>query len=740
MANTLYKGDLAEVSFGKETGLRIDGKTSQANWTHTSKTGNTSLLTLGVDEYWTTTNPELKLPDNILVGCTLKIEGGDAYSADNFATTKRTYYITANDTTNGTITVQPALLTTAGTATKDDDNLVIDFYRCPTFESTMTDANQQVKTDQFIGLLNEFAIPEPEIDVRQQHVVGLGRDVNILTSGKETLSGGSMQLNAHTLRWMKYALGGHSAKSQGEFAYSTSAGTAIGAIPLNIKTGTATTATFAAQNYGVADDTDTRDTSISAVNTTSLAMTGNSLTGNMLLGSLTDTDAGTDITLDTNNINVKFETVNPAGGIFKVLSAAGAVLYGSFGASTLASQLLASCADIDSGALARAQTADKAVYILGGVSDDISAGDIRIKVGSANAAKFTAGTSYVQIIDKDKFTIPGQDAAETDRQIYKNEIRRVIAIGSTNGNDLDYIYVEEPLTFDHTKSSCGVERLQYTGTSNQRGSPHIAATTKELQFGVTHTLFGHNVLPSFTIEQSFRQKDADVDSKQLLRLYSGCKATEATIDADAEGEVKLNLSYEAARHYTATNNTMKPHRMFDNTAESAVNRKISGIAVDGEKPYLFQDVNVEVFGRPVLRGTKFSLSVSNSLESRWFIRGYEGNTTDNDQVQHGATQLPLEITEGKREYSFSMQVMVEDERLWDELRTRRHHKNTNDITITMTKVGSNATRETATITLEDYTITKSEHQVPSDKSPIMADVEIIVRHMKVTENSPYFIL
>ena len=735
MANTLYKGDLAEVSFGKETGLRIDGKTSQANWVHTSVSGNTSLLTLGADEYWTATGPDLKLPDNILIGCTLRIEGGGAYSADDFATTKRTYYITASDTAAGTITVQPALLTTAATATTDDDNLVIDFYRCPTFETSMTTANQQVKTDQFIGLLNEFAIPEPEIDVRQQHIVGLGRDVNILTSGRETLSGGSMQLNAHTLRWMKYALGGHSAKSQGEFAYSSAAGTAIGGFPLNIKaTGSSVSATLAAQGYGVSDNT---DNSIGATDSSALTMTGNSLTGNFLLGGMVANDSGTDITFDTA-IATTFENALTTGGIFKVLSATGAVLYGSYGSASGA--VLSTCADIDSGALARAQTDDKAVYLLGGVTANISAGDIRIKVGSANAAKFTAGTSYVQIIDKDKHTIPGQDAAETDRQIFKNELRRVIAVGSANGNDADYIYVEEPLTFDHTSTSCGVERLQYTGTSNQRGSPHIDATSKELQFGVTHTLFGHNVLPSFTVEQSFRQKDADVDSKQLLRLYSGCKATEATIDADSEGEVKLNLSYEAARHYTATTNTMKPHRMFDNTAESAVNRKISGIAVDGEKPYLFQDVNVEVFGRPVLRGTQFSLSVTNNLESRWFIRGYEGTTVDNDQIQHGATQLPLEITEGKREYSFSMQVMVEDERLWDELRTRKHHKNTNDITITMTKVGSNATRETATITLEDYTITKSEHQVPSDKSPVMADVEIVVRHMKVTENSPYFIL
>ena len=736
MANTLFKGDLAEVSFGKETGFRVDGKTSQANWTHTSVSGNTSLITLGADEYWTASGPDLKIPDNILVGCTLRVEGGGNYSADDFATTKRTYYVTANSTASGTITVQPALLTTAATATADGDNLVIDFFKAPTFESGMTTAAQQVKTDQFIGLLNEFAIPEPQIDVRKQHIVGLGRDVNIITSGRETMSGGSIQLNAHTLRWVKYALGGHTAKSQGEFAYSSAAGTAIGAVPLNIKTGTPTTASFAAQGYGVSDNT---DASITAVNTSTLAMTGNSLTGNMLLGGLTDSDSGTDITFDTNNINVKFETVNAGGGIFKVLSATGAVLYGSFGASTLGSQVLNSCADIDSGALARAQTADKAVYVLGGVSADVSAGDIRLKVGSTNAAKFTAGTSYVQIIDKDKFTIPGQDEAVTSRQLNKDEIRRVIALGSSNGNDADYIYVEEPFTFDHTATSIGVERLQY-GSSSNRGSAHIDSTSKELQFGVTHTYFGHDVLPSFTIEQSFRQKDVESDTNQLLRLYSGCKATAATISADTEGEVKLEIAYEASRHYTETTNTITPHRMFDNTANTATNRKISGIAIDGEKPFLFQDVNVEVFGRPVLRGTDFRLQVSNSTEARWFIRGYEGTTSDNDQVQHGATQMPLEITEGQREYTFTMRAMIEDDRMWEELRTRRHHRNTNDITITMTKVGSNATRETATITLEDYTIMKADHQVPSDKGPVFAEIELVVRHMKVTENSPYYIM
>ena len=102
--------------------------------------------------------------------------------------------------------------------------------------------------------------------------------------------------------------------------------------------------------------------------------------------------------------------------------------------------------------------------------------------------------------------------------------------------------------------------------------------------------------------------------------------------------------------------------------------------------------------------------------------------------------MPLDITEAKREYSFTFKALVEDDRFWDELRQRKHHKNTNDITFTLTKPGSAPTRESATITIEDYTIMKSDHQLPDDKGPIIADVELVVRHMKITENNPYFIM
>ena len=200
MVNTVFKGDIAEVSWGKETGLVLDGAGDATGWVLTSSTATTSLLTIGSTAVWQSTT--LLVPDNALVGCVLTISGGGSsghFLSDDFATSRRSYYIIANDTTANTITVQPALV--SGTATAEvADILTIHPIQCPTFDSGMTDASQRVRTDQFFGLLDSFSLPEPTIDVRQQHIIGMGRDVNLLTSGRETLDGGSMSLNAHSRR------------------------------------------------------------------------------------------------------------------------------------------------------------------------------------------------------------------------------------------------------------------------------------------------------------------------------------------------------------------------------------------------------------------------------------------------------------------------------------------------------------------------------------------------------------
>ena len=728
MANALFKGDLAEVSFGKETGFVLDGlDNATTGWSHLSTSGNTSVIKVGTLAYFHTGAGTVhEIPDNILVGCTLKITGGGNFASDDYASTRRVYYITANDTSAGTITVQPNLATTTTTGTAAD-TLLIESFKAPTFDAAMSDAanSQKVMTDQFIGLLNEFSLPEPEIEVKSQHVIGMGRDVNVITSGKETLDGGAITINAHSLRWLKYALGGHTTKSQGSMS-TYSSGTNTTTHPFNIVTSDPSSTGRAEKisNGNAVDISTVASTAFGGLNTLSGITAGD----NLLIGADVASISSTTATMTTDSLN-HFSVKNASGGVLKVGNGSGTVLYGSY--TSISGQTVVGIADIDTGAATAALVASKCLVLLPPLAALCSVGDIRLNVGATLRALFSAG-DYVQIIDKDTHQIPGESTDGTPATVFKHEIRRVIAASG------DFIYVEEPFTFAHAVNSCGIDRLVYA-SDNSLGSAHIASTG-ELQNGVSHTFFGHTVLPSFTIEQSYRNSDATPGGEQLLRLYSGCKVQDAEITADTEGELKLTANYRAARHYTDTGSMFSPHRMFDNTADTATNRKVCGIAVDGEKPYLFQDISVEVFGKPVLRGTEFTFSVDNGNTDRWFVRGYEGTTADTDQVPHGGTQMPLDITEAQRNYTFKFSAMIEDDVLWQEMRTRRHHQNTNDIVLRLKKPGSAATRQSAVITIEDYTITKADHPLPSDKGPIIAEVELVVRHMKVTEESPYYIL
>ena len=717
MVNTVFKGDIAEVSWGMETGLVAvgDNAVTGFSWTNAA---NSSTITIGNSQVWAS-GGELLVPDNSLVGCLLRFTkaGTSNVTDDDYATTRRVFYITACDTTAATLTVQPALSSSAGNG-HTGDLLVIDSIKSATFDPTMTDAAQKVQTDQFVGLLNSFSLPEPEIDVRRQHVVGLGRDVNVLTSGRETLAGGSMEMNAHNLRWMKYALGGHTAKSEGEFANLATATSILTENPLNIKDASGV---YRVQAYGAGTQTEASQLS-------SLTLTGTSgVTGNALVGAKTSSDTGTDVTVTQALTTIHVDVA--AAGVFKTLNASGNPLYASYTSKNGGNTVLSGVVDIDTGALAAAQTANSVLYLLAGIEEAVSVGDVRLDVGATIRPLFAAG-DYVQIIDKDTHSILGQDA--TAPTVFKHEIRRVIAV------DGDYLYVEQPFTFAHAVASCGIERVQYL-SDEKRGSPHIG-TGGQLHFGVEHTIFGHTLLPTFCIEQSFRQTDESPGAEQLLRLYSGCKVGSATMEADTEGEVKVKLDYEASRHYTDTSSVFTPHRMFENTANTAANRKVSGIAVDDEKPFLFQDLSIEAFGRPVLRGTAFSMQVQNSNTARWYIRGYEGQSADTDHVQNGGTQFATDITEARREYAVRLSAIIEDDRLWEEVRTRRHHKNTNDIVLRLKKRGSNATRHEAVITIEDYTIVRADHQIPDDKGAVTVDVELIARHVKITETSPYLTL
>ena len=357
------------------------------------------------------------------------------------------------------------------------------------------------------------------------------------------------------------------------------------------------------------------------------------------------------------------------------------MLYGSYSG---ASGTTLTGADITTGALTEAQRADNAIYLLAKLEANIEAGDIRVNLGSTVSLRYAVG-DYIQIVDKDLVTIPSADDEMV--KINKHEIRRVIAI------DGGFVYVEEPFFFAHTATSCGADRMLFTHETaltgvetTHRGSPAILSTG-ELKYGITHTFFGGSTVPTFAIEQSFRRTDATPGADALLRVFSGCKVNSVQFSADTEGEVKLSGEYEATRMFTDTESRfITPHRLFENTANTNIKRRVSGIAVNGEKPYLFQHIIFSAFGAPIIRATQLEFSITNTNTARYYIRGTDGSYASTDQVSE-AVNYATEITEAQREYTVKFNALVEDSHFFEQLRQRKHFLNTNDITIVLTKPG-----------------------------------------------------
>ncbi len=148
----------------------------------------------------------------------------------------------------------------------------------------------------------------------------------------------------------------------------------------------------------------------------------------------------------------------------------------------------------------------------------------------------------------------------------RNEIRRVIlhdAVGKR-------IYVDEPFTFDHAVANMTQKVCAYAD-DNTTGSPNFNTTAGsygEIQNRMSRLIFQGPTVPSFTLESSMRTRNTGSynasatgsvaapgsasDNKQLTRIWRGCKVKDFSLAADADAEVKLSVNFDALYCYTDT--------------------------------------------------------------------------------------------------------------------------------------------------------------------------------------------
>ena len=351
-----------------------------------------------------------------------------------------------------------------------------------------------------------------------------------------------------------------------------------------------------------------------------------------------------------------------------------------------------------------------------------------------------------------------------------SEVRRVIAIEALSSTHR--LFVDDPFHFTHNTSDTITVR-KYDATGN---TPSI--TNGIITKPVRKLIFSGDTIPSFSLEHSIRNRDVgsyssetgdgvntpggETDSQQLTRIFRGCKINEFEISSSVDAELKFRATFDALSCYTDTGRLESSdagdryiaHRMFQNTADTEINRRVAGIATGSEKPFMYYNGSIKAFGEEIgmvssfeLRG-KTGIQVFHTIQSNPVGETFNSDNISTKQFPYGGTRNASIIREGREQFDMELDVILTDPKLFHQLRTHRQISgtigaNSNLILLHFTKpfVGStddNARVQSIRIMLDDYIITEAPIPVPDDKGLLRSKIMVQPQSMKViTQDTMY---
>lgn len=362
----------------------------------------------------------------------------------------------------------------------------------------------------------------------------------------------------------------------------------------------------------------------------------------------------------------------------------------------------------------------------------------------------------------------GSDSHHFD-QARSSEIRRVVAIEAVGANQR--LFLDDPIYYEH-ESSDGVQAFRFASDAST-GSPNVD-TNGRVDNPVHRLLFSAETVPSFCIEHSIRNRDvgsfnaanessnapgSSTDSKQLTRIFRGCKVVEWELTATTDAEVKYRCIFNALSCYTDTGrldaanagDRYTAHRMFQNTASDAKGRKEAGIALGSEKPFMFYNGTITAFDQDIGYVSTFELRGKTGVETFHTIGGtpvpetVDSAQRSTKQVPYGGTRNASIIREGREEFELEMDIIIRDPLLWHELRTHREvsgtvNSDTSIIEMVFTKpsTGTANSAQLMRILIDDYVITQAPIPVPDDKGLLHSRVMIHPKNVKVISTDTLF--
>ena len=232
-------------------------------------------------------------------------------------------------------------------------------------------------------------------------------------------------------------------------------------------------------------------------------------------------------------------------------------------------------------------------------------------------------------------------------------------------------------------------------------------------------------LPSFALEITY-EKDglksddyyvgSEGDSNEATarpfkdiysRIFTGCQVNTLTLNFEEGQEVKTNLDLVSRRAFDSPVDYVPKRNV--RTATSLFN--YSGTD-DDNQPYLFSGGTIEIFGQTVARVKSGSFTVNNNIAPQRFIGNYSRQVT--------SAHIP-----GQRTYEVSMNLLVTDTDIWDNLRAQGENT-----TETLTLKFQKSANDVIQIQLDDYLVQSLDVPFPEDKGPIEYAMTVSARSLK----------
>ena len=270
-----------------------------------------------------------------------------------------------------------------------------------------------------------------------------------------------------------------------------------------------------------------------------------------------------------------------------------------------------------------------------------------------------------------------------------------------------------------------------TFTGGSAGAVAGATELHEIGTGVITYGFGESngdTLPSFALEVTY-EKDgiinadyhvgADGSSDEMTarpfkdiysRIFTGCQVNTMTLNFEEGQEVKTNLDLVSRRAFDSPVGYV-PKRN-NRTATSLFN--YSGTDTDNQ-PYLFSGGMIQVFGQTIARIKSGSITINNNITPQRFIGSYDRGIT--------SAHIP-----GQRTYEVSLNLLVTDTTIWDNLRAQGEH-NSSGTDETLTLKFQKSTDDIIQIQLDDYIVQSLDVPFPEDKGPIEYAMTLSARNL-----------